>query len=111
MSYTDNSDNTLLKLNIDTKVPLIPSDFQLWVSRLEAKYTSRLNFFCTTQPSNKFSNKVLGPYEILATTWHPFCHPRPGCFVAFWGEFCEEMPCGLNWECVSMPFECILAKT
>jgi len=30
-------DNTLLMLNVDTKLPLIPDDYQLWNSRLEAK--------------------------------------------------------------------------
>jgi len=28
----------------------------------------------------------------------------------FWDEFCEEMPCGLNWECVSMPFGMYIGK-
>src|SRR5882724_7067372 len=43
-SYTNNSDNTLPMLNIDTKLPLIPDDYQLRNSRLEAKFMSRLNF-------------------------------------------------------------------
>src|SRR5882724_3293022 len=37
MSYTNNSDNTLLMLNVNTKLPLIPDDYQLRNSRLEAK--------------------------------------------------------------------------
>src|SRR5882724_7902157 len=43
MSYTNNSDNTMLMLNIDTKLLLIPNNYQLWNSRLEAMFTSRLN--------------------------------------------------------------------
>src|SRR5882724_11990031 len=43
-SYTNNSDNTLPMLNIDTKLPLIPNNYQPRNSRLEAKFTSRLNF-------------------------------------------------------------------
>src|SRR5882724_347405 len=43
MSYTNNSDNTLPMLNVDTKLPLIPNDYRLWNSRLEATFMSRLN--------------------------------------------------------------------
>src|SRR5882724_7319691 len=43
-SYTNNSDNTLPMLNVDTKLPLIPDDYRLRISRLEAKCMSRLNF-------------------------------------------------------------------
>src|SRR5882724_5540707 len=43
MSYTNNSDNTLSMLNINTKLPLIPNDYWLQNSRLEAMFTSRLN--------------------------------------------------------------------
>src|SRR5882724_10476151 len=43
MSYTNNLGNTLPKLNVNTKLLLIPSDFWLQNSQLEAKYTSRLN--------------------------------------------------------------------
>src|SRR5882724_864618 len=43
MSYTNNLGNTLPKLNVNTKLPLIPGDFQLHSSQLEAKYMSRLN--------------------------------------------------------------------
>src|SRR5882724_4725599 len=42
-SYTNNLDNTLPMLNVDTKLPLIPNDYWLWNSRLEATFTSRLN--------------------------------------------------------------------
>jgi len=43
MSYTNNSDNTLPMLNVNTKLPLIPDDYWLRNSRLEAKFMSRLN--------------------------------------------------------------------
>jgi len=43
-SYTNNSGNTLLKLNINTKLLMIPGNFWLWNSQMEAKYTSRLNY-------------------------------------------------------------------
>src|SRR5882724_6698230 len=43
MSYTNNSDNTLPMLNVDTKLLLIPNDYWLWNSRLEAIFMSRLN--------------------------------------------------------------------
>src|SRR5882724_5521695 len=43
-SYTSNLDNTLPMLNVDTKLPLIPDDHRPRNSRLEAKFTSRLNF-------------------------------------------------------------------
>ena len=35
--------NTLLMLNVDTKLPLILNDYWLWNSRLEATSMSRLN--------------------------------------------------------------------
>src|SRR5882724_2691623 len=44
MSYTNNLDNTLPMLNVDTKLPLIPDDYRLQNSRLEATFMSRLNF-------------------------------------------------------------------
>src|SRR5882672_8488622 len=43
MNSTKNSSNTSLKLNVDTKLPLIPIDFQLQNSRLVAMLMSRLN--------------------------------------------------------------------
>src|SRR5882724_10805680 len=43
MSYTNNLDNTLPMLNVNTKLPLIPDNYQLWNSRLEAMFMSRLN--------------------------------------------------------------------
>src|SRR5882724_9326720 len=43
MSYTNNRDNTLPMLNVNTKLPLIPYDYWLWNSRLEAIFMSRLN--------------------------------------------------------------------
>jgi len=43
MNYTMNYGNTLLKLNINTKLPLIPDDFWLQNSILVAIPTSRLN--------------------------------------------------------------------
>src|SRR5882724_2878034 len=42
-SYTNNLDNTLPMLNVNTKLLLIPDDYQLRNSRLEAKFMSRLN--------------------------------------------------------------------
>src|SRR5882724_3125605 len=42
-SYTNNSDKTLLMLNINTKLPLIPDNYWLQNSRLEANFMSRLN--------------------------------------------------------------------
>src|SRR5882672_8530198 len=42
-NFTTNFGSTLLKLNVDTKLPLIPDNFQLWNSRLVATLTSRLN--------------------------------------------------------------------
>src|SRR5882724_8086490 len=42
-SYTNNSDNTLPMLNVDNKLSLIPDDYRLQISRLEAKFMSRLN--------------------------------------------------------------------
>src|SRR5882724_3692449 len=45
MSYTNNSDNTFPMLNVDTKLLLIPNDYRLQNSRLEAKFMSRLNSF------------------------------------------------------------------
>src|SRR5882672_6916672 len=42
-NYTMNYGNTFLKLNGDTKLLLIPDDFQLCNSRLVATLTSRLN--------------------------------------------------------------------
>src|SRR5882724_8051441 len=44
MSYTNNSDNTLLMLNVDTKFLLIPNDYWLRNSRLEAMFMSKLNY-------------------------------------------------------------------
>src|SRR5882672_11995385 len=43
MKYTMNYSNTLLKLNINTKLPPIPNDYRLQNSRLVATLTSRLN--------------------------------------------------------------------
>src|SRR5882672_3171862 len=43
MNFTKNFGSTLLKLNVDTKLPLIPDDFRLWNSRLVATLMSRLN--------------------------------------------------------------------
>src|SRR5882724_6515638 len=43
MSYTNNLDNTLPMLNVDTKLPLIPNGYWLQNSRLEAMFMSRLN--------------------------------------------------------------------
>src|SRR5882724_4060246 len=43
MSYTNNLYNTLPMLNVNTKIPLIPNNYQLWNSRLEATFMSRLN--------------------------------------------------------------------
>src|SRR5882672_11667580 len=42
-NYTTNYGNTLLKLNVNTKLPLITNDFRLRNSRLVATPTSRLN--------------------------------------------------------------------
>src|SRR5882724_6921546 len=43
-SYTSNSDKTLPMLNLDTKLLLIPDDYRLRNSKLEAKFMSRLNY-------------------------------------------------------------------
>src|SRR5882724_12382032 len=43
MSCTNNFNSTWLKLNIDTKLPLIPDGFRPRNSKLVAKHTSRLN--------------------------------------------------------------------
>src|SRR5882672_741598 len=43
MNFIKNFGSTSLKLNVDTKIPLIPDDFQLQNSRLVATLTSRLN--------------------------------------------------------------------
>src|SRR5882672_2555045 len=43
-NYTTNSSNTLLKLNVNTKLPLIPDNYWLQNSRLVAKLMSRLNY-------------------------------------------------------------------
>jgi len=66
MSYTNNLDNTLLMLNINTKLPLTPDDYWLRNSRLEATFTSRLNTSIRPDLPRKLSNKFLGPYELLA---------------------------------------------
>src|SRR5882724_9454791 len=42
-SYTNNSDNTLPVLNVDTKLTLIPDDYWLRNSRLEAMFMAKLN--------------------------------------------------------------------
>src|SRR5882724_13711674 len=42
-SCTNNFNSTSLKLNIDTKLLLIPDSFQPWNSKSVAKHTSRLN--------------------------------------------------------------------
>ena len=65
MSYTNNSDNTSPKLNTDTT-----STDSWWLPALEFKIGSQVyikaQFFCTTRPSKKLSNKFLGPYEVLS---------------------------------------------
>jgi len=43
--YTSSSGSTLLKLNVETKSPLIPENLWLQNSRLEAKHSSRLKSF------------------------------------------------------------------
>jgi len=80
-SYTNNSDNTLLKLNIDTKLLLIPDDFQLQISRLEATFMSRLNSSVQYDPprnylinsldlmkSLHFLAPILSPYNFQTVT-------------------------------------------
>src|SRR5882724_414099 len=42
-SCTNNFNSTLLKLNVDTKFPLIPDGFRPWNSKSVVKHTSRLN--------------------------------------------------------------------
>src|SRR5882724_1256749 len=59
MSYTNNSGSTLLKLNVDTKLLLIPGDFQLQNSRLVTRHTSRLNYSVQLHiPRNSLRNSL-----------------------------------------------------
>src|SRR5882724_7124173 len=53
-SYTNNSDNTLLMLNVDTQIPLIPDDYWLWNSKLEAMFMSRLNLSIQHDPPRNY---------------------------------------------------------
>src|SRR5882724_8824951 len=53
-SYTSNSDNTLLMLNVVTKLPLILNDYQLRNSKLEAKFMSRLNSSVQHDPPRNY---------------------------------------------------------
>src|SRR5882672_4175334 len=43
MYFIKNFSSTFLKLNVNTKLLLIPDDYRLWNSRLVATLTSRLN--------------------------------------------------------------------
>src|SRR5882724_11118095 len=75
MSYTNNLDNTLLKLNVDTKLLLIPNNFQLWNSRLEAKFTSRLNSSIQNDPPrNSLINSLdhTRSFHSLSPTLSPY---------------------------------------
>src|SRR5882724_4984695 len=53
-SYTNNLDNTLPMLNVDTKLPLIPDDYQPQNSRLEAMLMSRLNSSVQHKPPRNY---------------------------------------------------------
>src|SRR5882724_6366331 len=59
MSYTNNSDNTLPKLNVNTKLPLIPDNYRLWNSRLEATFMSRLNSSVQHDPPRNYPTNSL----------------------------------------------------
>src|SRR5882724_11327501 len=77
-SYTNNSDNTLPMLNVDTKLLLIPDDYQLQNSRLEATFMSRLNSsvqhdLLSSYPINSLvctkSLHSLAPIQSLSDFW------------------------------------------
>src|SRR5882724_1088101 len=53
-SYTNNSDNTLSMLNINTKLLLIPDDYWLQNSRLGAKFMSRPNSSIQHDPPRNY---------------------------------------------------------
>src|SRR5882724_7207056 len=75
MSCTNNSDNTLLKLNVDTKLPLIPGDFWLQNSRLEAKHLLRLNSSIWLNPPRNYPINSLDhtkSLHSLAPTLSPY---------------------------------------
>jgi len=63
---TNNLDNTLPMLNVDTKIPLIPNDYQLRNSRLEATFMSRLNSSIWLNLPRNYPINSLVPTKILA---------------------------------------------
>jgi len=60
-------------LNVDTKIPLIPNDYQLRNSRLEATFMSRLNSSIWLNLPRNYPINSLVPTN-PCTPWHPFCH-------------------------------------
>jgi len=65
-SYTNNSDNTLPMLNIDTKLPLIPNKLPAPEFKIGSQVYVKAQFSIQHDLPRKLSYKFLGPYEILA---------------------------------------------
>src|SRR5882724_8063318 len=59
MSYTNNFNSTSLKLNVDTKFPLIPGGFQPQNSKSVAKHMSRLNSSIRDDPLRNLQRNSL----------------------------------------------------
>jgi len=53
-------------LNVDTKLLLIPENYQPPEFKIGSHIYFKAQFFYMTQPSKKLSNKFLGPYKTLA---------------------------------------------
>src|SRR5882724_8284528 len=74
-SCTNNFNSTSLKLNVDTKFPLIPDGFRPQNSKSVAKHTSRLNFSVPHDPPRNLQRNSLDCMKSL----HDLA-PIPSCY-------------------------------